>query len=95
MPGRYADIALFVELGSEQVRDFVGYDVYHPKHAPFRLNGNQSANMEVRMIHASDNRHLGNTTLCFMDGHGEARKLRKESMGFGKIFNPLDTKALY
>ena len=95
VPGRYADIALFLELGSEQVRDFVGYDVYDPKHAPFALNGNQSSASSVRMIHATDNRHMGNTTLCFMDGHGEARKLRKESMGFGKIFNPLDTKALY
>jgi len=95
VPGRYSEIALFLELTSEQVRDFVQYDVKDEQTTVFGLNGNKNSSDKVRMIYAEDKRHQGFSTLSFMDGHAEARPLKKEKMGFKNIFNPLDDKAAY
>jgi len=95
LPPRYAEIALFLELTSERVLDFVQYDVKDSQTSVFALNGNKNSAQQVRMIYAEDKRHLGNSTLTFVDGHGEARQLKKEKMGFRQIFNPLDPNARY
>jgi prepilin-type N-terminal cleavage/methylation domain-containing protein len=95
VPGRYSDISLFLELSSERVLDFVNYDVKDESNTVFAKNGNKNSASSVRMIYAQDNRHLGSSTLTFMDGHGEVRQLKKEKMGFRQIFNPLDASALY
>jgi len=95
IPGRYSDICLFVELTAERVLDFVQYDVKDNKTSVFAPNGNKNSADKVRMIYAEDKRHVGYSTLCFMDGHGEARALKKEQMGFKRIFNPLDDTAWY
>jgi len=95
LPGRYSEICLFVELSSERVLDFVQYDVKDERTSVFAPNGSKNSDQQVRMIFALDKRHLGNSTLSFMDGHGEGRALTKEKMGLRQIFNPLDTRAFY
>jgi len=95
VPGRYSEIALFLELTSERVLDFVQYDVKDSQTTVFAPNGNKNSASQVRMIYAGDKRHLGYSTISFMDGHAEARPLKKERMGFRTIFNPTDETALY
>ncbi len=95
VPGRYSEISLFLELTSERVLDFVNYDVKDSQTTVFAPNGKNNSSDKVRMIYYQDKRHLGNSTLSFMDGHAEARALKKEKMGFKQIFNPLDDTALY
>jgi prepilin-type processing-associated H-X9-DG protein len=41
-----------------------------------------------RMIYAKDARHDGKTTLVFLDGHTEVRKVTKQFLPF-TLFNPL------
>lgn len=95
VPGKYSDISLFLELTAERVLDYVNYDVKDAQTSVFAPNGIKNSDQQVRMIYALDKRHLGNSTLSFMDGHGEVRPLKKERMGFRQIFNPLDDKAAY
>lgn len=95
LPGRLSDIALFLELTSERVLDFVNYDVKDDQTSVFSRVGVKNPPTQVRMIYAEDKRHQGNSTLTFMDGHAEARRLSREKMGFRAIFNPADDAALY
>ncbi|MCX8091187.1 MAG: DUF1559 domain-containing protein [Verrucomicrobiae bacterium] len=95
IPGRVSDIALFLELSSERVLDFVNYDVKDDQTSVFNRSGIKNPPTQVRMIYAEDKRHRGNSTLTFMDGHAEIRRLTREQMGFRRIFNPLDDGALY
>jgi prepilin-type N-terminal cleavage/methylation domain-containing protein/prepilin-type processing-associated H-X9-DG protein len=95
LPGRVSDIALFLELTAERVLDFVNYDVKDDQTTVFGKVGVKNPPTQVRMIYAEDKRHRGNSTLTFIDGHAEIRRLTKEQMGFRRIFNPLDDTALY
>lgn len=95
VPGRLSDISLFLELTSERVLDFVNYDVKDDQTSVFSRAGIKNPPQQVRMIYAEDKRHRGNSTLTFMDGHAEIRRLTREQMGFRRIFNPLDDTALY
>ena len=95
IPGRISDIALFVELTSERYLNFVSYDVKDDQTTVFGKSGVKNAPTQVRMIYAEDKRHRGNSTLTFMDGHAEIRRLTREQMGFRRIFNPFDDTALY
>ncbi len=95
IPGRVSDVALFLELTSERVLDFVNYDVKDDQTSVFGKNGVKNPATQVRMIYAEDKRHQLKSTLTFVDGHAEIRPLKKERMGFRQIFNPLDDTALY
>jgi len=68
--GKLADLALFGELTAERVLDCVQYDVKGPDTTGFKPNGAPSDAQQVRMIYAKDQRHLGISTLGFMEGHG-------------------------
>ena len=85
IPGKISEVGFIVELVAG-TKDFVGYDIWKPEHTTFNERG--AANFDPRMIKASDKRHLGNTTLTFMDGHAEVRALKKEKMSL-RVFNPM------
>ena len=48
----------------------------------FDKNGKRNTRENARMIWGGDKRHLGKSTVAFMDGHAEVRALTKEEMGF-------------
>jgi prepilin-type N-terminal cleavage/methylation domain-containing protein len=98
VPGKYSDIALYVELygGKAKNIDYVGGDVHKPEQATFTLSGAPSVGgTSLRMVEAADAKHLGKSAVTFMDSHAEVRMLRKEKMGWKLMFNPLDPVAAY
>ena len=67
------------------------YDIFSPNHMPF-VGYEEKDN--PRMIRASDRRHLGKTTIVFMDGHAEPRNLTAEDLPI-QMLNPYDTRDYY
>ena len=67
-------------------RGFDTWDLWNPTQTTFNERG--AINPMPRMIHASDKRHMGFTTVVFLDGHNEKRRLRTNDLSI-KLFNPL------
>ncbi len=72
--------------GQLNATDFGGWNVWNDTHTTFSPSG--SANSSPRMISANDKRHLGKTTLVFLDGHAKVSPLTAQAMPF-RLFNPL------
>jgi hypothetical protein len=68
--------------------DFGSWNVYVYNQTQFDYLS--AANSVPRMISASDNRHLGTTSLVFFDSHTEAVKLTPQRCPFSLV-NPLQT----
>ncbi len=68
-------------------RNWYKYDCFSPGHVTFGPNG--QPNNRPRMIHADDDRHMGNTNLLFFAGHAETRVLTSEEIRYA-MFNPLE-----
>ena len=94
VPGSATELAYLFEVntgGPLQPRDYGIWNVWDQTHTTFSPTGR--TNTEPRMIHASDKRHLGRTTIVFIDGHTEVRALSTNGLPF-KLFNPLVDPAL-
>lgn len=65
---------------------FDTWDLWNPTLTTFNERGR--TNSSPRMIHARDRRHGGYTTVVFLDGHNETRKLNTNSLPI-TLFNPL------
>lgn len=89
VPGSATELAYIFEVninGALQPRDYGGWNVWDQSHTTFSPQGRTNA--QPRMIHARDKRHLGQTTLVFLDGHTEVRRLTTNGLPF-RLFNPL------
>jgi prepilin-type N-terminal cleavage/methylation domain-containing protein len=89
LPVGIADVAYFAEINSSGPigpLDFGGWNIWDPADAAFGPQGR--TNPAPRMIHAEDKRHLGVTTLAFLDGHSQQVKLTPTGCPF-TLFNPL------
>lgn len=90
VPGGPSGIAYICEvnvLGQLSPRDYGGWNIWEPSQATFNTAG--APNSSPRMIRANDKRHLGTTSLVFLDGHTEVHKLTPKGMAF-QLFNPLE-----
>ena len=67
-------------------KGFDTWDIWNPTQTTFNERG--MTNPMPRMIHASDRRHGGYTTIVFLDGHNEKRRLRTNDLPI-TLFNPL------
>lgn len=67
-------------------RGFDEWDLWNPTQTTFNERG--LTNPTPRMIHASDRRHGGYTTIVFLDGHNDKRRLRTNALPI-TLFNPL------
>ena len=67
-------------------RGFDTWDLWNPTLTTFNERG--QTNTQPRMIHANDRRHGGYTTVVFLDGHNEQRRLRPSDLPI-TLFNPL------
>jgi prepilin-type N-terminal cleavage/methylation domain-containing protein/prepilin-type processing-associated H-X9-DG protein len=88
VPGSATELAYMFEANTEgglQPRDYGGWNVWDQTHTTF--NPQNRTNSQPRMIHARDKRHLGQTTVVFIDGHTEVRRLSTNGLPF-KLFNP-------
>ena len=65
---------------------FAEWDIWNPTQMTFNERG--MTNPTPRMIHARDRRHGGYTTIVFLDGHNEKRRLRTNDLPI-TLFNPL------
>jgi prepilin-type N-terminal cleavage/methylation domain-containing protein/prepilin-type processing-associated H-X9-DG protein len=63
------------------------WDVWNLEQTSFNKAGKK--NPSPRMIHADDKQHDGGTTVVFLDGHNERRKLTPAGLPIS-LFNPLD-----
>jgi prepilin-type N-terminal cleavage/methylation domain-containing protein/prepilin-type processing-associated H-X9-DG protein len=94
VPGSATELAYIFEVnvdGGLQARDYGVWNVWDQSHTTFSPEGR--ANSQPRMIQARDKRHLGRTTVVFIDGHTEVRRLTTNGLPF-KLFNPLIDLAL-
>ena len=87
-PGSPSTILYMTEINplGLQPKGFSEWDIWEPPLATFNERGTVNAN--PRMIRSIDRRHDGGTTIVFLDGHNERRKLRPTDLPF-KLFNPL------
>ncbi len=65
---------------------FDTWDLWNPTQTTFNERG--LTNPMPRMIHANDRRHAGYTTIVFLDGHNEKRRLRTNDLPI-TLFIPL------
>jgi prepilin-type N-terminal cleavage/methylation domain-containing protein/prepilin-type processing-associated H-X9-DG protein len=90
IPGGASTFAYLFEANTTSgvlgTRDFPSWNVYSSKDTTFAPN--RLPNGTPRMIYAKDRRHDGRTTLVFLDGHTEARKINAQDLPF-TLFNPL------
>jgi prepilin-type N-terminal cleavage/methylation domain-containing protein len=90
VPGGPSAVAYLCEinvLGQLSPRGYGEWNIWDPSQATFNVAGR--TNSSPRMIRANDRRHLGTTSLVFLDGHTEIRKLTPKGMAF-QLFNPLE-----
>ncbi len=89
---RCSDVVYLVELFcGDQELDYVHMDIHAPKEATFNEYGAVNSPADsLRMIYAKDQRHLGRTTLLFMDSHASTKALRKDQIPW-TLFEPLWT----
>lgn len=94
----HSSVAYLMEINDDSnlsPRGFGGWNVWTPDHTPYNARG--VLNNAPRMIRAEDQRHAGVTTLVFLDGHTETRKLSDKASSRGvpfRLFNPLDETPL-
>jgi prepilin-type N-terminal cleavage/methylation domain-containing protein/prepilin-type processing-associated H-X9-DG protein len=91
VPGGASQVVYMMEinhLGGVQPKGFGEWDIWNPDQATFNKRG--VANSQPRMIRANDKRHNLGTTVVFLDGHSERRKLTARDLPI-TLFNPLDT----
>jgi len=97
-PGSLSLIAYLLELnvappmgttGDTSPLNFSKYDVKDSSYWTF-LRGARPQNPMPRMIRYDDNRHLGVTTINFLDGHAEKRKLTPRDLPI-ILLDPKDT----
>jgi prepilin-type N-terminal cleavage/methylation domain-containing protein/prepilin-type processing-associated H-X9-DG protein len=91
VPGSASHVAYMFEIntmGGLTPKGFGEWDVWAPDQSTFNKAG--IANSQPRMIRANDKRHNLGTTIVFLDGHSERRKLTARDMPI-TLFNPLDT----
>ncbi len=90
IPGGASQVAYVFEANTTSgylgTRDFAKWNVSSSKDTTYAPNG--LPNGTPRMIYAKDARHDGKTTLVFLDGHTEVRKVTKQFLPF-TLFNPL------
>ena len=89
VPSGPSKIAYLFEVGvNAQLTptSFAGYNIWNPTHTTF--DEQSQANYSPRMITRTDQRHLGQTTLVFLDGHTQVLKLNPRALSFS-LFNPL------
>lgn len=89
VPGSATELAYIFEVNTEGAlnpRDYGGWNVWDQSHTTFSPTGR--TNSQPRMIHARDKRHLGRTSVVFLDGHTDVRRLATNGLPF-KLFNPL------
>ncbi|MFP4354748.1 MAG: type II secretion system protein [Phycisphaerae bacterium] len=70
-----SDVYYLVEFNPDALnpKQYAKYDFWDFKGTTFSATGNVNSN--PRMIHADDQRHQGNGTGVFFDGHAESREL--------------------
>ncbi|MFM7100288.1 MAG: DUF1559 domain-containing protein [Verrucomicrobiota bacterium] len=89
LPVGTSSTAYFAEINSDGPfgpMDFGGWNIWETTDPAFNPQGRP--NPAPRMIQASDKRHLGTTTLSFLDGHAQPVKLTPQGCAF-TLFNPL------
>jgi prepilin-type N-terminal cleavage/methylation domain-containing protein/prepilin-type processing-associated H-X9-DG protein len=91
-PGSPSSILYMTEINTRQStpltpRGFGEWDLWNPTLTTFDKSGRKNA--APRMIHADDKRHEGGTTVVFLDGHNERRKLIPKDLPL-VLFNPLE-----
>jgi prepilin-type processing-associated H-X9-DG protein len=87
-PGGPATVLYLTEinLAGLEPKGFSTWDIWNPTLSTFNERG--LTNRTPRMIRADDKRHDGGTTIVFLDGHNERRKLTPATLPFA-LFNPL------
>lgn len=92
LPGGSAQLAYLFESNTKTgvlgTRSFGGWNVASSQDTTY--GPSSLPNGTPRMIYARDIRHAGRTTLFFLDGHAEERKISAQSLPF-TLFNPLAT----
>ena len=87
-PGNPSGILYMTEINPAglQPKSFDAWDIWNRTQMTF---DGVKTNASPRMIRASDKRHGGGTTIVFLDGHNERRKLTPKDLPI-TLFNPLD-----
>ncbi|MBI4324400.1 MAG: type II secretion system protein [Chloroflexi bacterium] len=88
-PGSPSAVLYITEINTNALtpKNFAEWDIWQPRQATFDAQGRTNSN--PRMIRASDRRHNGGTTIVFLDGHTERRKLTSSQLPI-TLFNPLE-----
>jgi prepilin-type N-terminal cleavage/methylation domain-containing protein/prepilin-type processing-associated H-X9-DG protein len=89
-PGSPSHVLYVTEINTQgglRAKGFDEWDIWNPDQATFNKRG--VPNSQPRMIRANDQRHSLGTTVVFLDGHTERRKLTKAGLPI-TLFNPLD-----
>ena len=89
VPEGSSKVAYIAEINTEgdlTPTAYGGFNIWAPDQTTFGPEGRP--NLHPRMIRADDRRHLGRTTIVFLDGHTEGRLMKKNSLPF-TLFNPL------
>ena len=89
-PGSPSAILYLTEINIKSQltpKGFGEWDIWNLTQTTFTKQGRP--NTSPRMIRADDNRHEGGTTIVFLDGHTERRRLRTNDLPV-VLFNPLD-----
>ena len=98
VPFPLTDVPFVLELYADPSGDlelsYGAFDVHNSKQATFNPIGRPNIKGEVRMIEATDSRHLGTTPIGFMDCHGAIVALKKEKLPW-RLFNPKDPNNKY
>jgi prepilin-type N-terminal cleavage/methylation domain-containing protein/prepilin-type processing-associated H-X9-DG protein len=95
IPG-YVNTAYLMEInddGQLQPKGYASWNVWNDSHTPY--NKSVKPNTSPRMIKYDDERHGGQTTFVFLDGHTESRNLKDPKSDRGvpmRLFNPLEVE---
>ena len=83
-------VAYLFEVNTESLLldplGYGGWNIWSDSQTTF--DASSRTNLQPRMIRHDDRRHLGRTTLVFLDGHTEVRALTPKELPF-TLFNPL------
>ncbi|MCH2209524.1 MAG: type II secretion system GspH family protein [Lentisphaerales bacterium] len=76
--------------GKTKENDYDEWDVWHESKATFGADrlANGKGNLGTRMMHYTDQKHLGKMSIAFLDGHSEVRRLNQSGVPF-TLFLPL------
>lgn len=90
VPAGPSRVAYFAEINSAgpiaNAKDFAGWNLWEK--GDFSIGENSQPSPNPRMIRADDKRHLGSTSLAFLDGHNEVVRLTPQKCPI-TLFNPL------